>query len=89
MAKKINKILINEPNNFSFEFSFSGEGNLSSGEYALHLHDKTELLVLLGGETEFYVGGRVYSLRPGDALVVKPNVLHHCVLPQKATLQAR
>ena len=82
MTKKLNRIQVNEPNNFSFEFSFSGEGSLSSDGYALHLHDKTELLVLLDGETEFYVDGRVYSLCPGDALVVKPNVLHHCVLPK-------
>ena len=78
----VNVFHSSEPTGFTFEFNYSGEGNLSSGKYALHLHDKTELLVLLGGETEFYVGGRVYSLRPGDALVIKPNVLHHCVLPK-------
>lgn len=72
---------LNEPTCFTFEFNFSGKGSRSSGEYALHLHDKTEILVLTGGECEFFVDGRRYSLVPGDALVIKPNVLHHCVLP--------
>ncbi len=70
-----------QPGNFTFEFNYSGKGSLSRGEYALHLHDKTEILVLTGGECEFFVDGRRYSLVPGDALVINPNVLHHCVLP--------
>ena len=77
----VNVFHLNEPNAFTFEFNFSGKGSTSRGEYALHLHDKTEILVLTDGECEFFVDGKRYSLKPGDALVIKPNVLHHCVLP--------
>lgn len=78
----VNVFHSSEPTGFTFEFNYSGKGNRSGGEYALHLHDKTEILVLTGGECEFFVDGRRYSLVPGDALVIKPNVLHHCVLPK-------
>ena len=77
----VNVFHLNEPSAFTFEFNFSGKGSTSRGEYALHLHDKTEILVLTDGECEFFVDGKRYSLKPGDALVIKPNVLHHCVLP--------
>lgn len=65
----VNVFHLNEPNAFTFEFNFSGKGSTSRGEYALHLHDKTEILVLTDGECEFFVDGKDILLSPATLLL--------------------
>lgn len=79
MASELKKLNFKLSGSFDFEYTYSGANNVVGSDYALHLHDKIEIIVLLGGAVDFMVDGEVYSLLPCDALVIKPNVLHHCV----------
>ena len=45
-----------------------------------HVHDFLELYILLEGDVSFMVEDKIFSLRPGDVVLSKPNELHHCVL---------
>lgn len=47
-----------------------------------HLHDKTEIYVLLDGKSMFMIGDETVSLSPYDAVVIPPYTLHHCILPK-------
>lgn len=49
-----------------------------------HVHDFLELYVLLEGDVSFMVEDKIFSLRPGDVVLSKPNELHHCVLNSKS-----
>ena len=41
-----------------------------------HLHDREEVMVQLSGSARVAVGGEVFELSPGDALIVAPNAEH-------------
>jgi quercetin dioxygenase-like cupin family protein len=66
--------------------ALSGTARLTVGRVVIkrgqnnprHAHPNCEeVLYLLAGELEHTVGGGSVRLRPGDALVVKPNVFHN------------
>lgn len=79
MANELKKLNLKLNGAFDFEYYYSGADNLVRSDYALHLHDKIEIIILLSGCVNFMVEGEIYTLTPYDALVIKPNVLHHCV----------
>ncbi len=76
---KLKKLNVKLGGSLEFEYDYSGEDNVVKADYALHLHDKIEIIVLLRENVNFMVEGEVYSLSPYDALIIKPNALHHCV----------
>lgn len=45
-----------------------------------HVHDYLELYILMEGDASFIVEDKIFTLRPGDAVLSKPNELHRCVL---------
>lgn len=45
-----------------------------------HMHDRMELYILLEGDVSFVVESSLYRLSPGDAVVMRPNERHHCIL---------
>lgn len=45
-----------------------------------HVHDFLELYILIEGDVSFMVEDRLFSLRPGDVVLSKPNEMHHCIL---------
>lgn len=45
-----------------------------------HIHDKLELYILLEGDVSFVAESTLYKLSSGDALISRPNELHHCIL---------
>lgn len=47
--------------------------------YSPHIHDTIEFYFLLDGEASFSVENKVYALAPGDAVLSRPNELHHCI----------
>ena len=66
--------------------ALSGTAGLTVGRVTIktgannprHAHPNCEeVLYLLDGELEHTVGNEMVRLRPGDALVVKPNVFHN------------
>lgn len=76
---RLKKLNLKLGGSLEFEYDYSGKNNVVKADYALHLHDKIEIIVLLREKVNFMVEGEVYSLSPYDALVIKPNALHHCV----------
>ena len=48
--------------------------------WPLHLHDLLEIYVLIEGDVSFVVESSLYKLSPGDAVVIRPNERHHCIL---------
>lgn len=45
-------------------------------EYTMHVHDFFELYMLLDGQGEFCVETTVYTLQPGDLMLVRPGEAH-------------
>jgi quercetin dioxygenase-like cupin family protein len=42
----------------------------------VHWHDEEQISIVVEGEFEFQVGNETRTLRPGDAVVIPPNVPH-------------
>ena len=49
------------------------KGN-STSEF--HTHEVYELFAITAGNTDYYVEGVIYNLRPGDILITRPNEAH-------------
>lgn len=47
--------------------------------YPAHIHDYLEIYYLIDGDVSFMVDSRIYPLHPGDAVVCRPNEIHHCI----------
>ncbi|MBE7002220.1 MAG: AraC family transcriptional regulator [Ruminococcaceae bacterium] len=49
----------------------------SQSNFYIHTHTYTELYCFVAGIAEFYVEGTIYSLEPGDILLMRPGEAHH------------
>ena len=56
------------------------EQKLSARVYPHHLHDFIEFYILLEGDVSFAIESSVYKMNSGDAVVIKPNEMHNCIL---------
>lgn len=70
-----------------FRKAFSGEGatlalhRLEPGhEPKPHNHPCEQIVYIIDGEMDFHVGAEVHRVRPGNVLVIPPNVVHHGVV---------
>lgn len=45
-----------------------------------HIHDCIEIYLLEEGDVSFLVEGHLYPLKPGDAILSRPNEIHNCIL---------
>ena len=52
--------------------------------WPLHVHDRMEIYVLLEGDVSFAVESTLYKLTPGDAIIIKPNEMHNCILDSES-----
>ena len=48
-----------------------------------HIHDSIEILILLQGECSFSVESELYSLKPGNAVIIRQNEAHNCIINNK------
>ena len=44
-----------------------------------HIHDCFEIYMLTEGDVSFLVEGQLYRLKPGDAVITRPNEVHNCI----------
>ena len=44
-----------------------------------HIHDCFEIYLLIEGDISFLVEGQLYRLKPGDAVLSRPNEVHNCI----------
>ncbi len=45
-----------------------------------HVHDQIEFYILLEGDVSFAIESSIYKMSAGDAVVMKPNEMHNCIL---------
>ena len=80
-ATKTVKFSISESGSFAAEYYIhKSEETEERKNYPVHLHDRTEIYVLLSGTSSFVSGDKAYALAPYDAVIVPPGKLHHCLL---------
>jgi len=58
-----------------------------SAEVEVHYHDFYEVYFLLSGSVSYWVEGRIYSLEPGDLLLMEPMLLHRPLTAQGAVYE--
>ena len=46
-------------------------------EVTPHTHEYEQIAVVLQGECDFHVAGKVYPMKPGSYVVIPPNVEHN------------
>lgn len=80
--KTIPTVTVSLPPSSAFEAAYyvEDDGTVQPPKrYAPHIHDTIEFYFLLEGEAAFSVENKVYALAPGDAVLSRPNELHHCI----------
>ncbi len=50
--------------------------NASNVNFQLHCHDAYEILLFRRGDSRYIVEGRIYSLEPGDMMIMRKNEMH-------------
>lgn len=73
---------------FELTFYVSESQNQSQPRiFPRHMHDAIEILILLRGECTFSVEDGLYSMQPGDAVIISPNEAHNCILHNQTLFQ--
>lgn len=65
-----------------FEIVISkGEINANplKGDYPAHIHNHYEIFINISGNTSFIVNDKIYHLKNGDILFIKPSTYHHAI----------
>lgn len=71
--------------NYDIKYYFADdEGTYPPRVWPLHVHDRMEIYILLDGDVSFAVESTLYKLKPGDALIIKPNEMHNCILDSES-----
>ena len=52
--------------------------------YQLHIHDHCEIYVLVSGDVDYMVEGRIYTVRPGSLLLMRQGETHKTVIKSDA-----
>ena len=59
---------------------YSHKKNQESVNWDYHLHDYFEIYFLIKGDTDYFVDKKVYSLSPGDIIIIRDDEIHtHCL----------
>ncbi len=48
----------------------------TNSNFFLHCHDEYEIFMFLGGDSSYVVEGNVYSLSPGDVIIIRKHQMH-------------
>lgn len=60
-----------------FPFGVSHNVTRKKYEKLMHIHDNgCELLLFLAGEANYFLETSIYSMKPGDVLLIPPNTIH-------------
>lgn len=58
-------------------FGISHHTTQKRSEELMHIHDNGfELLLFLGGDVNYFLETSIYSMKPGDVLLIPPNTIH-------------
>ena len=50
--------------------------NTSNLNFSLHSHDEYEIFMFLEGDSKYVVEGKMYSLTPGDIIIIRKHEMH-------------
>lgn len=53
-------------------------------EFYMHTHNFYEIFCFLSGNAQYFVEGNIYSLKPGDILIMKKSEAHSLLIKTKA-----
>jgi AraC-like DNA-binding protein len=71
--------------NYDIKYYFQdSNATLPPKIWPLHVHDRMEIYILLEGDVSFAVESTLYKLNPGDAIIIKPNEMHNCILDSES-----
>ncbi len=66
-----------------FALSHSVDETPDADHFQLHIHDHYELYVLVSGNVEYMVEGRIYPVRPGNLLLMRAGETHKTILKEE------
>ena len=67
--------------NYDIKYYFSDrDGVYPQRCWPRHIHDRMELYILIEGDVSFAVESTLYKMSRGDAIIIKPNETHNCIL---------
>ncbi len=68
-------------NNYEINYYFNDKVNVYPKKiFPHHIHDTIEVYLLLEGDVSFAIESSVYKMTSGDAVIIKPNEIHNCIL---------
>ncbi len=68
-------------NNYEIDYYFNDRGEVYPKKiFPHHIHDRLEIYLLLEGDVSFAIESSVYKMTAGDAVIIKPNEMHNCIL---------
>ena len=56
------------------------EKDIDSRQISMHTHEHYELYCFLKGDVKYFVEGNIYSLKPGDLLIMKKSEAHSLII---------
>ena len=81
MKNAKHSLTLTQFNNFELNYYFHDELDVYDKKvFPHHIHDRLEMYVLLDGDVSFSVESSVYKMSAGDAVIIKPNEIHNCIL---------
>ena len=81
MASKINKFSVTGLNSYEVNYYFNDVLEVYPKRvFPHHIHDGIEVYLLIEGDVSFAVESSVYKMTAGDAVIIKPNEIHNCIL---------
>ena len=67
--------------NYEVSYYFNDEVKVYDKKiFPHHIHDRLEIYLLLEGDVSFAIESSVYKMTAGDAVIIKPNEVHNCIL---------
>ena len=58
-------------------FAIYKKGNIDTATLYSHYHKEIELITVIEGSVDFYIGSDLYEVKAGDVLVIPPYAVHH------------
>ncbi len=77
--KKVKKLTLDALGGFDFLIRYVETPPDAQEPLLTHKHAQYEIYVNCSGDVSFMVEGGIFPISSGNALILRPNVLHHCI----------
>ncbi|MBR1757445.1 MAG: AraC family transcriptional regulator [Lachnospiraceae bacterium] len=69
---------------YTFKHTTAPKPDLKAARYQPHFHTSYELLYFVRGDADFMIESKLYKLKPGSLLIIKPGEYHNTVFRSEA-----